>query len=316
MHPRPLTRSDVDAVHRIIRTCEAADAIPIATPVEEVAEMFDEAHFDPALDSRGVELDGRLVGWSRIWHEPSGRRLERAYLSGNVEPGFRGRGIGTSLVEWGVERAGKRLCSYENGLPLYIRSDAFSWQVDVAALFASAGFQAVRWHDELIRALADEGPERRLDGVEIVPWGAQYVEACRIVSNAAFADHWGSTERSAASWRKRTSEHGTRPDLSFVAVVEGDVVGFSFNAHYPDDELVTGRREGWIGILAVLRPWRQRGIASALVERSLRAFEAAGMTHAMLGVDTENETGAAGLYRSLGFEPLHRLTTFELDVRL
>jgi hypothetical protein len=34
----------------------------------------------------------------------------------------------------------------------------------------------------------------------------------------------------------------------------------------------------------------------------------------MLGVDTNNPTGAAGLYHSLGFEPLHRSTTFELDV--
>ena len=34
----------------------------------------------------------------------------------------------------------------------------------------------------------------------------------------------------------------------------------------------------------------------------------------MLGVDTENQTGAVALYRALGFEPLTQSTTFELAV--
>ena len=64
----------------------------------------------------------------------------------------------------------------------------------------------------------------------------------------------------------------------------------------------------------MLREWRHRGIGSALIERSLRAFAAEGLTHAMLGVDTENQTGAVALYRALGFEPLTQSTTFELAV--
>ena len=57
--------------------------------LEQVAEMFDETHFDPATDGRVVEVDGTPVAWLRTWHEPSGVRLERAYLFGDVEPQFR-----------------------------------------------------------------------------------------------------------------------------------------------------------------------------------------------------------------------------------
>jgi mycothiol synthase len=314
VHLRPLARGDIDAVHRITRSCETADSIPIATPREEVAEMFDETHFDPATDGRVVEVDGEPVAWLRTWHEPSGVRLERVYLSGHVEPQFRRRGIGRTLVAWGVARATEQLHSHRNGLPLYVRSSAFSWQDDVAGLYAAAGFEAVRWDAELLRPLAEAIAEREVAGIEIVPWAPSHHEACRKVSNAAFADHWGSTPRSEVTWLERLRVAGTRVDLSFVALAAGKVVGLSLNAHYPSDELVTGRRDGWIGTLAVLREWRHRGIGSALIERSLRAFVAEGLTHAMLGVDTENQTGAVSLYRALGFEPLTRSTTFELAV--
>jgi ribosomal protein S18 acetylase RimI-like enzyme len=46
-------------------------------------------------------------------------------------------------------------------------------------------------------------------------------------------------------------------------------------------------------------------VASALLEHSFNAFHGAGLTHAMLGVDTENPTGALGIYERLGFEPVY-----------
>ena len=49
------------------------------------------------------------------------------------------------------------------------------------------------------------------------------------------------------------------------------------------------------------RPWRGRGLATALLVRGMIAFRAAGMDAASLGVDTENPTGAVGLYERVGF---------------
>ncbi|HET9442577.1 MAG TPA: hypothetical protein VFO65_04595 [Acidimicrobiales bacterium] len=51
-----------------------------------------------------------------------------------------------------------------------------------------------------------------------------------------------------------------------------------------------------------------------MIARSLASFAAAGMSHALLDVDTDNPTGAARLYRDLGFEPLRRSTTFQVEV--
>lgn len=108
--------------------------------------------------------------------------------------------------------------------------------------------------------------------------------------------------------------HGTRLDVSVMAFAGAELVGISLNDHYPDDEEVTGRRDGWIQSIGVLRSWRGRGVASALIAASLRAFADAGFTHAMLGVDTDSPSAAPRLYRRLGFATVHRSVTFEREV--
>jgi ribosomal protein S18 acetylase RimI-like enzyme len=52
----------------------------------------------------------------------------------------------------------------------------------------------------------------------------------------------------------------------------------------------------------VRRPWRRRGLAAALVGRSLALLRDRGMTSAWLGVDADNPTGALGVYERAGFE--------------
>ena len=54
--------------------------------------------------------------------------------------------------------------------------------------------------------------------------------------------------------------------------------------------------------------WRRRSSAA-----SLDAFAAAGLTHAALDVDSSSPTGAARLYRSLGFETAARSVASRLE---
>jgi ribosomal protein S18 acetylase RimI-like enzyme len=130
--------------------------------------------------------------------------------------------------------------------------------------------------------------------------------------NAAFADHWGSTPRDEQAWHHEINATGWRHDLSFVALDGDNVVGFSRNQNFPDDFEDTGRRDGWIGSLGVLRSHRGRGIARSLIIHSFHAFVAAGFDHAVLGVDTENPTGAYRLYEGLGFQRMTRLIAHQL----
>ncbi len=311
---RPLLATDVPALHALIRRSETADRIPIATTIDEVEELFETTSFDPARDGRVVEVGGAIVGYGRLWHIPSGVRLERVYLSGVVDPDHRKRGLGQKLLDWQIERATEILGRYDHDLPRFVRAQTYDWQTDVQSLYRRAGMTPVRWNEELLRDLGDIPSPLPPHGIRLAPWSEEHQEPARLVSNAAFADHWGSTPRSAESWDETVNEFGVRLDLSRVALAGDEVVGMVLNSHYPGDEAISGRRDGWIDQLGVLAGWRNRGVASALINASLEAFRQAGLTHAMIGVDGDNPTGASRLYRSLGFEVSHRSVTYQLEV--
>ena len=63
-----------------------------------------------------------------------------------------------------------------------------------------------------------------------------------------------------------------------------------------------GLKRGFIEDIGVRRPYRRRGLARALIARSMRMMRDLGMTAGKLGVDTDNLTAALGLYTGLGFE--------------
>ena len=305
---------DVDLLHDLVRQAEVADRLPVVTSRAEVDEWLEGAHVDPAEDVRIAFLDGTPAGWGRVMHIPSGVALERAYVFGAVVPEQRRRGVGTALLTWGTDRARELLAAHDHDLPRFVRVHQYDWQDDADALYRANGFTPVRWFEELLRPLDDLPDAPTPPGVRIEPWDAGRSEAARLVKNAAFADHWGSTPSSIESWHEWLDGHGTRLDVSLMAFAGDELIGMSVNAHYPDDEELLGRKDGWIESIGVLSAWRGRGVASALIAHSLRAFVGAGFTHAALGVDTDNPTGAAGLYRRLGFEPMNRSVTSQIEV--
>ena len=314
MDIQPLTLDDAPAIADLINRDERFWQLPVATPASEVGDDFNEPFVDPELDSRGYWLDGALVGYGLVFHRPSGVREERAILIGTVDPDYRGQGIGRHLLAWQIERARESLASRDPSLPWYIRTWSFDWVDDCLRLYRRLGLQPVRFIKEMLRPLDTPVGPRSPDGVDVITWDRSLDEGTREALNEAFSDHWGSTPFDEASFRHRLERTATRLDLSFLAVADGEVVGYALNGYHPDDERVTGRREGWVESLGVKRAWRGRGVASALLEHSFNAFLDAGMTHSMLGVDSENPTGAFGLYEGLGYEVLHGSVISQLEV--
>ena len=62
------------------------------------------------------------------------------------------------------------------------------------------------------------------------------------------------------------------------------------------------RKRGYTEHIYVRPQWRGRGLASALIARSLQVLKEQGMTEAELGVDSENESAAFRLYESMGYK--------------
>jgi ribosomal protein S18 acetylase RimI-like enzyme len=317
---RPIMDADLVDICALHNRAELHDGVGRAMQLDELREELDPDHVPLATDSRVAIVGDTIVGYAYVMFLPSEEGQQRAYVFGRVDPASRGRGVGRALLAWGRDRARERLQEVDNGLPMYVRVDTYDTITDALRLQTRLGFAPVRYFEELLRPLDDLPALRDPDGIEIVEWpvgeGVQRDEEIRVVKNTAFADHWGSTPTPPARWQQMVHGVGGRPDLSHIAVVAGtgEIVGACFNERYESDDELLGRRDGWIASLSTLPAWRGRGVASALVIQSLHTFAAAGFTHASITVDGDSPTGAARLYRSLGFEPKMRSITSQIEV--
>ncbi len=68
---------------------------------------------------------------------------------------------------------------------------------------------------------------------------------------------------------------------------------------------------GWVADLGVLASHRGRGIARALLQVLFEAYRQVGRTWVGLMVDTENATGAVGLYESVGMRQEQSIDVYQ-----
>jgi len=103
----------------------------------------------------------------------------------------------------------------------------------------------------------------------------------------------GVTLREADSLEATARYLERNPNLSFVAVLEGEIIGSVMSGH-------DGRR-GYLQHLIVRPPYRGRGIAKALVHTALNALIKIGIYKTHCFVFRSNDT-AQGFWESMGWE--------------
>jgi len=126
----------------------------------------------------------------------------------------------------------------------------------------------------------------------------------------AFQDHWGGFPTDDAAFEEIVSDPDFDSSLHVVAWDGNEIAGAVINAIPRAENEALARRRGWLESVFVRRPWRRRGLAQAIVARSLVALRERGMDHAMLGVDADNPTGSLGVYERAGFVVVKRAAAF------
>jgi ribosomal protein S18 acetylase RimI-like enzyme len=148
------------------------------------------------------------------------------------------------------------------------------------------------------------------DGLEIRPVRGDQFRQLWDADVEAFRDHWGGFDASEERYRSWLEDPKFDPSLFVVAWDGEEIAGGVINQINETENRAFNRKRGWLQSVFVRRPWRRRGLARAVVARSLVVLRDRGMTSAGLGVDADNPTGALRLYQEAGFEVEHRSTAY------
>ena len=298
---------DLPEIVRVANSDLAHDGVRTVFTLDDQAPMYrtPSESFDAARDALVAEMDGMVVGTVRVdWVDNTdGTREYRS--RGHVDAAWRRRGIGRRLLAAADGLIRERAAGHQTDRPRVRGMWVEDRQVGRKALAESAGYAPVRWFFEMERPRIDVDRPEILpmpDGLEVRPVTVDDAAAIWAADHDAFRDHWGGWDESEAAFRRWVDSPEFKPDLFLVAYDGHEIAGAVLNDILGEENEKLGLRRGWLDSVFTRRAWRGRGLARALIGRSIHLLAERGMDTAALGVDADNPSGALGLYRACGFE--------------
>jgi mycothiol synthase len=314
---RPLDHDDIPALARLLAAAEAVDHTNEHYNEADLVEEFANPDIELGKDVVGAFDADELLGYFSVYPRATDGTHHRFHVEGTVDPARRGQGVGTLLVQAMIARADEVHRERHPELPARLGLSAVSTNAAQAELLQSHGLVPERWSFAMRATLgAVDAPPELPEGLALHQYDETFAEAMHAAHNEAFLDHPNFTPWTEVMWKQWVTESRSfRPELSFV-VVEPDaperVVAYVQSAEFDAHFEATGRREAYVGKVGTLREFRGRGLAGALLRHALAAYQQAGFDEAALDVDSENPTGALGVYERAGFTVESRWTDYAL----
>jgi mycothiol synthase len=304
---------DLPAMLRVYTAAHEADGIEEVTTLEDMRRNYANlVNCDPARDIFVAEIDGEVVAYARVfWQEliEGGRSYENF---GFVHPAWRRRGIGGALHRVNEDRLRAIAGEHAGVEPKWLASESIDADAGGVALLRGDGYTAARFFYDMVAETLDGIVAPPMpDGLELRPVTRDQYRTIWDASAEAFRDHWGENEWTEAEWTRFDAEpQNADPRFWRVGWDDDDVAGAILTTVPAEENERHGRSRVYVSMVSVRREWRRRGLARALLASSLVGARDAGFTSASLGVDTDSPTGATDLYRSLGFEPQRKFTSW------
>ncbi len=207
--------------------------------------------------------------------------------------------IGSALAELAEQRA------REHGSAM-LKLSAFAENRPVIGLLERAGFQPDRRYHRMEIAL-NERPSEPVwpEGISCTTFDGANPRAVYDAVNDAFSDDYAHHPLPFDEWKRmRLEAPDFDPSLWFVAREGCEIAGIC---------RCTEQRWscGWVDALGVRKPWRRRGLGSALLRHAFRMLHERGQKRVGLGVDAENPSGATRLYERAGMHVVSEIISFE-----
>lgn len=299
---RALTPADLEDLAALRSQIELLDD-PLITGVDRMVQDSDIATM--AMSSTGGWDDyGNLLAYGWNIARPDG--ILSVHLLGGVHPTHRHMGIGRRLLQWQVDNAMEFRALHHPDMDLWLGCYVDQGHPGLGKALRGLHFTRERFFYDMHRELTHLPTLREVPGIDVVGFDPSYSEAVRTLHNLCFADPQAPREISRQAWDALLVRDSFRSGWSWVALADGRPVGYAMSGVdevvAADDEIPDDVVVGWTGQLGVDPAFRGRGIALALLSRTLRSMAADGCAMAGLGVDTTDPASPALLARELGYE--------------
>jgi mycothiol synthase len=317
---RVATVDDAGLLAELINEVNLAEVGFPWTTADEVRGDLTAPDRDPPHDVLLFDASGTLVGYLTLSmdEDEDADGVTTANALAWVRPSMWGRGVSSLLLASG-ERQIEREASGAARHLVVIHLACWSSNDAAKRLFAGLGYGHVRTFLQMRREL-DEPTEPTEPttpaGIVIRAFNAENdAQKTHAALAEAFGDHWGRAFDPFERWRHDHIDGpaaGSDLGLWFVAL-DGDVV---VGASCSRPEMESSPDTASVDFLAVRRPWRERGVARALLLSTFDAARRRGIAAVELGVDASNPTGATRLYEGVGMRVVRSFEIWEKKLAL
>ncbi len=283
---------DAEAVAELLRACDVVIFGEPDTDVKDVRDDWAAPDFDLARDAWALcGEEGSILGFASLRSRERGKDFDGDI---RIHPAEQVSALAPALLD-AVERRAQELHSPQGAWLCFF---AASVETEMRSVLERAGYEEARTFFRMRIDLdpseeGSRGEPSLPSAIEIRPmrFGTDD-RAIHATIEESFAEHFRHTARAFDEWWALRARHEKfDPGLWLLAWdgtrAAGALTGYDFGDI------------GFVRELGVLKPWRGKGIAGALLTRSLQAFRARGQRRVALGVDAENES-AIGLYQRVG----------------
>ena len=300
------TMDDVQAVSELINICDIAEYGEPDMTLDDLRTEWQAPSFDLDNDAWMVfAAGGQLVGYAEMGQ----RQHAKIYAFVRVLPAYAGRGIGEHLLQLAEAWGRQHMDEADPQVRVTLNSWASSRNEVAQQRLERAGYEVIRrhWRMEIDMEVAPPEPEWP-EGITVRTFQSDMDREVFEMIDTAFQDHWGHMSGDFEEWRHWTIERESfDPTLWFLAFEGEQIAGGSLCTTFMDI--------GWVDTLAVLRPWRRKGLGRALLLHSFGELYRRGRHKVGLGVDSQNLTGATRLYERVGMHVARQYISYQKELR-
>jgi len=292
-----------------------ADSFEFMTSPEDLKSAYEECpERDPSKTLLICEVHGKMVAYAEAFLEEKPDRQLKCHQYVHVLPEFRGEGLREALLRYNEKKLREAVSHRSPMGKVVFQSWALNRPNDWQKILSSEGYEE-KWHVlEMVRPNLEEIPDAPLpEELTVRKITEKDYRKVWDASKEAFMNQpWTDAEQWDEEHYRQWLKHPQfEPDLWQIAW-DGDKVVGSVQSFIDRDENRTFvRRRGHTERVFVAPSWRGKGVAKALLARSLRLLKEKGMNEATLDTEEANVHEAYKVYQRMGFETVYQFTFYE-----